>query len=492
MADPLYELLAPYFDTPPSPRPIPSVRDLVTSRYLDRLSTLPLTSLTSIEAQSLAQSSHSIVLSLQALTTRSHKSVIASSDHLSNLRTELPLLAVEAEKLQNAIPALNGEASLFSSMYSKSVENTLLDRRKKALLLARNADRMSDLLDLPTLLSSAIASSAGTSGSSASSATASYSSALDLNAHIKRLRVLYPDSQLVKSIFDQAEEVMQGMTTNLIITLRTQGIKLAAGMRTIGWLRRVAPELNDTGGKHMATMGGQEVGLGSLFLVCRLANLVLTLEALEPLRELADQESERRLKDKDKRKEAGNAWSGGQQTEKYLKRYIEIFREQSFAIISMYKSIFPSSTMALEYGDEVGAKHPSLQLKPAIPKGIEEEVHDPFRPLPSTLSTFPLHLVDILVETLKRYLPNVRDHGSRESLLTQVLYCAGSLGRLGGDFSMVLSSLEDTDESEDEPGEWIEVTKKHRELAGRLELLASGVRDRKTSAALPKNASLVD
>jgi len=492
MADPLYELLAPYFDTPTSLRHVPSVRDPVTSRYLDRLSMLPLTSLTSTEAQSLAQSSHSVVLSLQALSTRSHKSLIASSDHLSNLRIEIPSLAVEAEKLQNAIPALDEEASCFSSMYSKNMENRLLDRRKKAMLLARNADRLSDILDLPTLLSSAIASSAGMSGSSTSSATVNYSSALDLNAHIKRLRLLYPDSQLVKSIFDQAEEAMQGMTTNLIVALRTQAIKLAAGIRTVGWLRRVAPELNDAGGKHMATIGGQEVGLGSLFLVCRLANLVLMLEALEPLRELADQESERRLQDEEKRKEASNAWSGGQQTERYLKRYIEIFREQSFAIISMYKSIFSSPNTGLQNGDGVGANLSSLQLKTTVPNGIGEGVHDPLRPLPSTLSTFPLHLVDLLMETLKRYLPNVKDHGSRESLLTQVLYCAGSLGRLSGDFSMVLAFLDDTDESDDEQQEWIEVTKKHRELAGRLELLASGVRDRKSSAALRKDASSED
>jgi hypothetical protein len=160
-----------------------------------------------------------------------------------------------------------------------------------------------------------------------------------------------------------------------------------------------------------------------------------------------------------------------------LKRYIEIFREQSFAIISMYKSIFPSSPDASTTGsEELGPKFRSLGLKSApAPQTSVPQAHDPLMPLPSALSTFPLHLVDLLTSTLKPYLPNVRDKASRESLLTQVLYCAGSLGRLGGDFSLVLAFLMDGDENEDaDEGEWVEVMRKHRVLAGRLEAMASG------------------
>ena len=78
----------------------------------------------------------------------------------------------------------------------------------------------------------------------------------------------------------------------------------------------------------------------------------------------------------------------------------------------------------------------------------------------------------------------MRDKSSRESLLTQVLYCAGSLRRLGGDFSFLIAELEgdDGDESDEEEegegsgAEWVEVMRKHRVLAGKLESLASGVR----------------
>ena len=89
----------------------------------------------------------------------------------------------------------------------------------------------------------------------------------------------------------------------------------------------------------------------------------------------------------------------------------------------------------------------------------------------------------MLEDTLRLYLPNVRDRSSRDSLLTQVLYCAGSLGRLGGDFSLILAFLGESDEGEDqkedgedEDEEWVEVIRKHRVLAGRLELMV-GARD---------------
>jgi hypothetical protein len=454
MADPLYELLVPYFNQP-SPRPPPSLDDSVTSSYLNRLTSLPLSSLSSSEPQALAQTSHSLLLSLQALSTRSHKAVIASSDHLSSLKSTLPVIAKGTAELRDAIPKLDEEALRFSETYNKNAENDVLDRRRKALLLSRNVDRLADVLELPTLLSSAISSSGATSagGSASSSATSNYASALDLNAHIRRLHGLYPHSRLISSVTVQAEEEMHAMTTNLISSLKTQGVKLAAAMRTISWLKRIAPEL-DTSGSELGS--NREGSLGALFLVCRLANLMTMLGALEPLRELADQETARSNAIPSK-KDASTSWSGGQQTERYLKRYIEIFREQSFAIISMFRSIFPAT-----------AEQDSSSLN-----GSAKSNTDPLQPLPSALTTFPLHLVGMLVETLKRYLPNVQDRSSRDSLLTQVLYCAGSLGRLGGDFSMVLTFLDDDSAMSEE---WVDIIKKHRVLVGKLESMV-GARD---------------
>ncbi|KAJ5888119.1 hypothetical protein N7495_008160 [Penicillium taxi] len=446
MADSLLELLVP--------PELSQSSDAVKSSYLNRLSTLSLQTLQTTELQSLAQSSHSTLLSLQALSNRSHRAFVTSSDNLSTLRTSIPKLTKEAQELRDAIPKLDQETVSFSTKYSKVTDNAALGRRKKAMQLARNVDRLSDILELPTLLSTAVSAASANSGAGAASTT--YSSALDLHAHIKRLQTLYPESPLIQDVASQAEDAMKEMTTNLIAGLRAQNLRLAAGMRTVGWLRRVAPDL-ETLQADGAASGSGEGALGAIFLICRLSNLVLTLEALDPLRELADQETQRRTSNKGK----SDNLASGQQTDRYLKRYIEIFREQSFAIVSLYKNIFVSE---------------QSEPEPAIPglKGPDASTptHDSFQRLPSALATFPMHLVQLLTDTMRTYLPNVRDRSSRESLLTQLLYCAASLGRLGGDFGMVLTELSG---EEDIECEWEEVMRKHRALAGRLEQLTSRV-----------------
>lgn len=433
MADLLYELLA----SSAGPDSLSTPADATSLDYLTELASKPLSSLATTEPASLSQSSHSLLLSLQSLSKKSHKPIIESAAHHATLRTSLPSLAASTFELRNTIPKLDNEVVRFSTTYNKTSENEVLARRRKALLLSQNVERLVDVLELPTYLTSAI-----------SSAPPNYSSALDLNGHIKRLHTLYPSSPLVSSISNQADEAMRTMATNLVLSLKSSGLKLAASLRTISWLRRVLPDL------HTATPTGkdphesQERLLGALFLVCRLAQLMTMLEALSPLRDLADQEKSRQ-----KTIGGGNAWSGGQQTEKYLKRYIEIFREQSFAIVSMFRSIFPA--------------------------GAEDEVDETaLEPIPSALATFPLYLVDMLLETLRVYLPTVRDQASRDSLLTQVLYCAGSLGRLGGDFGLFLAGLDVGDGAEEE---WVEVVKRHRLLAGRLESMVGEGKDRKGS-----------
>ncbi|KAK6436348.1 hypothetical protein LTR95_007456 [Oleoguttula sp. CCFEE 5521] len=459
--DPLYEILAPYFepDTSTSSRPIPNTAS--STNYLSRLSTLSLSDLTTTESASLLHAAQSHVRNLQALSKRSHRTVISSAGHLEKLRDFLPGFTTGANKLQTDLPALETAASAFNQKYDRSSDNEVLDRRKRAMLLARNVDRVSDVLELPTLLSSAVAAAQNASTTaSASSSTTSYASALDVHAHIKRLHTLYPKSELVSDVSRQGDAEIQNLTSILIGTLQSLGLKLASAMRTIGWLRRVAPELTEsfdhpsnaplsTKSFDITTKQQNDDGpLGTLFLLCRLRTLHVTLEALDPLRELADHET---------------TSSTGSQSERYLKRYIEIFREQSFNIVSMYKSIFPGGLPVIEGGDGASARSPETSSSP------------------SPVASFTLHLAEMMIAALRRYMPNITDRSTRESLLTQVIYCAGSLGRLGADFGMMLAMLEEelalASESAANDGEpeWAAVMKKHRIQAGRLEVLARGV-----------------
>ncbi|KAK5723408.1 hypothetical protein LTR15_005106 [Elasticomyces elasticus] len=494
MAD-LHDLL----DLPPA-----TANDAQTTSYLTRLTTLSLPDLSTTEPASLLQAAHSHLRNLQALSKRSHKAVIASASHLAELSNILPELDTHAKTLRDAVPTLENAATTFAAKYARNTTETpVLDRRKRALLLTRNLDRVSDVLDLPSLLSSTVAAAGQTPNPNPGSATAaaatttttSYALALDLHAHIKRLHTLYPHSALIHNISQSAEQEIEHLTGILITSLQSPGLKLAAAIRTIGWLRRVAPELTDNSSPPKAgAIASSDGALGTLFLLSRLRNLNNNLAALQPLRELADQETVRRKRllqttngvSKAKQGAVQQPGSGsgsgvstaGQSSERYLKRFLEIFREQSFAIISMYRSVFPAGlpTPERDGRDGDGDDDDGLLL-----------------PLPSPLATFTGHLVDLLAETLREYMPNITDKSSRDSLLTQVLFCAGSLGRLGGDFGLMIAVLEeelrgnDYDDGDDngdigetdvsvitEP-EWVQVMKKHRIQASRLEVLARGV-----------------
>ena len=547
MADPLYDLLQPHLSLKAQQQSSnPEI-----SKYLSRLVSLRLSDLTTTEPQSLAQSQHSNLVSIQALSSRSHRTTTTSSDHLSTLHSSLPQLISSIESIKKTIPDLDSSAVGFASSYSRPKDETageskgtaLLSARRNAALLARQADKVQDILELPSLLRASIAaaSTAG-SGSTTSTSGANYTQALDLFAHIKRLHMLYPESQLVKAVLAEAESAMKDMTTNLITSLRGQNLRLAAAIRMIGWLRRVAPELstarNTTSSPFTtlptpitstsqfdlssATTSSQAEGhFGALFLVARLYTFLSMTEALAPLRDLADQETQARKENAQnnahldtttttsrpphptRKTSTGHSHQiAGQQTERYLKRYIEIFREQSFATISMFRNIFPANEVT------PSTTQPTTTTTNSLPVDLDLS-------LPSALQSFPLFLVDIFMAVLKQYLPNVTDPTVRESLLMQVLYAANSLGRLGADFSLMIAELdEDDEETEDiptvrksvekenivegneaeDPGtsagvkveegspeakpppepEWITVMKKHRVQAARLEALAAG------------------
>ncbi|KAL4727473.1 hypothetical protein ACLX1H_006387 [Fusarium chlamydosporum] len=366
MAEALRDLLAPKQTNNPA-----------ALDYLTYLAEQQSSFLQTSEPQALSQTSNSLLLAVQALSKRSHKPIVDSAASHASLRSSLPILAQRASDLVQAVPRLDVQAEHFSSAFGKASDSKLLARRKQALLLLRNSERLVDVMEMPLLLSSAV-----------STAPVNHSTTLELYAHVRRLASLYPDSPLVTSVMEEADAAIRQMAADLIGTLKAPNLKLAAAVRTIGWLKRIVPDL--------VTDASTENALPAVFLVCRLSTLLATLEALEPLRDLADEERHR----KDK---ATSTWSGGQQTER----------------------------------------------------------DDPLGALPSPMANFPLHMVEMLVETLRLYLPTVKDQTSRESILTQVLYCAGSLGRLGADFGMLLASIGVI--------EWVELVKRHRFLAGRLE-----------------------
>lgn len=410
------------------------------SKYVASLANQSSASLDTTEPHALANSLQSILLSLQAIGKRSHRFIIDSTVRHSALSLSLPAFDRAATDLRTAIPNVDREALSFSATYSKTGENDHLLERQQSLWLLRNLERLLNILELPTLMAS-----------TANSVPPNYSSALDLNGHVRRLNALYPDSPVVTLLFRQADEVILQLTADLIGTLKSPGLKLATALRTVGSLRRVLSDQNQV---SKASCGTEERVPSVLFLRCRHAALSATLAALEPLRKLAEEE-----KASGKAARDTQVLSRGHQTERYLKRYVEIFREQSFHIISMFRNLFPAS----------------------VPSD-EEQSDDALEPLHSScsiLSSFMRCLLDMLLGTLREFLPAIKDHSARDSILTQVLYCSSSLARLGGEFGILLAGF-DIDNcgftTHADDMEWVGIIKRHRLLTVRLDLMLGDYR----------------
>jgi len=397
--------------------------------YFAHLAGLTVSCLESSEPEQLAQSSHSLLVAIQSLSKRSHKPIISSISSHDSLSHSLPALHSASTRLKAAIPRLDSEALKFSTTYNKTSSHELLAKRRKNLVLLRNVERLVDVMELPTLMATTI-----------SSGPMNHSLALDLNSHIRRLVTAYEDSSLVAAVATQADSAIQQLATDLVQTLDASGLKLAAAMRSMGLLRRVLPEILNSSPDARES---QESTLGVVFLLRRLATLATTLDALDPLRRLAESERTQQAST-----QGASLWSGGQHTERYLRRYVEIFREHSFGIVSMFKSIF---------------------ALPGPGAGADGEETDPLQPLPTGLSTFVLYLTELLLGTLREFLPVVKDQSSRDSILTQVLYCAGSLARLSGDFSILLAGVGLQTDVTLEEKEWVDIVRRHRLLTGRLE-----------------------
>ncbi|KAG5987853.1 hypothetical protein E4U43_004925 [Claviceps pusilla] len=283
--------------------------------YLEQLADLKVEDVQNSEPRAISQVSHSLLLDIQALSKKSHRRLVESAASHSSLRQTLPSLAQRACDLNNMVPWLDEEADLFSTEFNKAKETkekNIIADRKRALRLLDNSERLVNVMEIPPLLNTVISSN-----------PVNHSSFLDLYAHLQRLASLHASSPLITSVKHEADVAVRRMAADLIAALRVPNLKLAPGLRTVGWLKRIVPDLISQ---------PTEEALSATFLVCRLSTLIRTLDAMGPLRDLADQELMRNV-------DSTQGWAGGQHTEKYLKRFIEVFREHSFGIVSVANSI---------------------------------------------------------------------------------------------------------------------------------------------------------
>lgn len=356
--NPLQESQVDYSSTLSLIKPFNSLSELL--EYPSVLSSE--TSLLTSELTSLCHSSHSTFLLLHSTST--------------TLSTSFQSLSTSLDSLLSTIPSLNAATLRFSEE-----TRPILEERRKATLLLEQREKLTDLLDIPALIDSCARNGL-------------YQEAIELSDHVQllseQLRQSDGDSEklrIVRSLEREVEGSVKLMLSGLINTLKDR-VKPPALYRAMGFLRRMTE--------------WDEEKLAILFLCCR-GVLIDTLHASneEILANGVAPSGSGRISDQD--------------VAKYLKGYVDIFREGVYDTVTGYVTVFL---------DPVAA---SPQASP-VESGR----------LRSLLSTFADLQITKLIQTLSTHLPSLHDFNSLSSLLTQLNFCGSSFARIGLDFRPLL------------------------------------------------------
>ena len=322
------------------------------NEYLSRLAGYSLASLNS-EPSRIADEADFVQRELTGLCSRESKTFIDVHACSASVSAALDDFSASLDDLFEAIPELEDECLSFA----KSTRGIQSDRERASVILDQR-DSLLDILEVPQLVDTCVRNGY-------------YQEAMELATHINGVAQRYPDLAIVRSVARSIDSVMDMQLSQLLGLLR-DSIKLPVMAKTIGFLRR------------MDRLSEEELRI--VFLESRVDHMRNTIEGLQ---------SERADKIR------------------YLRRYIDLFREIVYETVSQYNSIFMNNGPGLSSGyRDKGA----LDL---IARYVQHNV---------------LHMTTVIDESLS----GIQDSSSLSSLLTQLGYSTMSFARMGIDFTALL------------------------------------------------------
>ncbi|KAJ6609362.1 Dor1-like family-domain-containing protein [Mycena sp. CBHHK59/15] len=366
---------------------LPSKSSAGSHAYLAHLTSLSLPTLLS-EPAALQTQSHHLTSSLTSLTHTSYPTFLSLHQTTSSLSTSLASLESSLGNLLTAsLPALEDCAA----GWRERTEKVLVDRRKARVVLEQH-DKIRDLLEIPMLIDTCVRNGY-------------FAEALSLASRARSLFVGSSTPPLIlTSILSEVQNCITQMLLSLLATLHEPNRKLPALWKAVNFLRKM-----DMFGSSSEEGEQSEEQIALVFLGGREGCLKASLESTS----------------RDILRLIGSSGLGEREKEdmtKFLKKYIDVWREGVYDIITQFSAIFlerpPSNTPIT----------PSTTSQPILT----------LHPLLTTYTTHALttHLLPLLSQTLP-LLPI----STLPSLLTQLTYCATAFARVGMDFRGVLGGL---------------------------------------------------
>jgi hypothetical protein len=319
--------------------PIPDFASSSATHYLAQLSSRPLTEL-SREPSTITSETFSVESELTNLCFREYSTFISVHQCSQAVQSAFDDFEGSLGRLLDSVPALEDECRSFTKRTS-----TIFAGRATAALVQEHQNKLLDLLEIPHLMETCVRNGY-------------YQEAMELASHTGSLGQKYHDVALVEDVAKEVEGVKQMMLSQLLALLR-EPVKLPPLVKAVSYLRRL--DVFD------------ESTLGLVFLTSRLHNYHTAL---------AENERERG------------------EPARYLRKYVDLFREHVYDIIAQYTSIF------------------------------QDRQH---------LEAFAGECIDGLVQIVESQIPRIaNDPASMSSILVQLGYCSLSFSRVGLDFSSLV------------------------------------------------------
>ncbi|KAG5650032.1 hypothetical protein H0H81_001008 [Sphagnurus paluster] len=376
------------------------------------------------EPAALQTQAHHLTSSLTSLTHTSyptflqlHQSTTALSHSLASLSTSLSSL------ISTSLPALQDATATWSTRTT-----AVLAERSKARHVLDQHDKLRDLLDIPLFIDSCVRNGY-------------FQEALALAAHVAALASRPGTPRILASVNAEVDAAIAQMLAVLLATLHEPGRKLPALWKAVNFLRKMdafGPSKERTALLGPEDPESAEELLALAFLSGRLQCLATALEpTLRDINRLVGSAPEdgddgsSQLSDRDKEDIA-----------RYLKKYIDVWREGAYDILTQYSTIFlepqhahsplpPKSPCTPRRSlTSLPSSSSSSTLSPSA-STQSQSIHPPAPPtlLPYLAPHLLASLLPLLTNTLPRLpLPLL------PALLTQLTYCAAAFTRVGLDF----------------------------------------------------------
>ena len=415
----LADVIASSLTVPPE-----QLRKTSCQSYLSNLTTFGLQELLS-EPTVLQTQSHHLTSSLTALTHTSYPTFLSLHHTTNKLTSSLTALSSSLDSLlTTSLPTLEESATAW-----KDRTETMLNDRSKARVVLEQHEKIRDLLEIPLLIDTCVRNGY-------------FAEALSLASHTKILAgnassASKPPPLILSSVLSEVHHSIMQMLLSLLTTLYEPNRKLPALWKAINFLRKmdvfgpsspftstppqiklsVPPIDGDKNLDFITDNISNEEQIALAFLVGRESCLKVALEAFGSDISRLAQHSE--LDDREKEDLA-----------RYLKKYIDLWREGVYDIVTQYCTIFLEKPSGPSTSQQSPTKSTSDSGQPAE----MTRLHTLITTYASRALT--MHLLPLLSPCLPLLsLPIL------PSLLTQLTYCSTAFARVGLDFQGILSSL---------------------------------------------------